>query len=102
MDAADRALLESWVAGVAARPGHHCGVFTGTDGEPFGPRARPWDYPDILIAGRLDGEALILELSDRTERIDAVSDVVPVDHSWGPGLQVSGLVAGSPADVWLV
>jgi hypothetical protein len=27
---------------------------------------------------------------------------VPGDHAWGPGLRVSGLVAGSPADVWLV
>lgn len=102
MDAAHRALLESWVAGVTERPGRHCGVFAGTDGEPFGHRARPWDYPDILIAGDIDGDALVLELSDRVDRVDAVADVVPGDHAWGPGLRVSGLVAGSPADVWLV
>lgn len=102
MDAAHRALLESWVAGVTERPGQHCGVFTGTDGEPFGHRARPWDYPDILVAGHLDGAALVLELSDRTERVDAITDVVPGEHGWGPGLRVSGVVAGSTGDVWLV
>jgi len=53
VDAAHRALLESWVAGV-------------------------------------------------TERVDAVADVVPGDHAWGRGLRVSGLVAGSAVDVWLV
>lgn len=102
MDAAHRTLLESWVAGVLQRPGHHCGVFTGTDGEPFGHRARPWDYPDTLVAGRFDGDALMLELSDRSERVDAITDVVPGEHGWGPGVRVSGLVAGSPAEVWLV
>ena len=102
MDAASRALLESWVTGVGKRPGRQCGVFTGTDGEPFGPRARPLDYPDILIAGHVVDDALILELSDRTERIDAVTEVLPGEHAWGPGLQVSGRIAGSGADVWLV
>ena len=102
MDAAHRTLLESWVAGVTNRPGRHCGVFTGTDGEPFGHRARPWDDPDILIAGDIAGEALVLELSDRVERVDAIAHVVAGDHAWGPGLRVSGLVAGSAADVWLV
>lgn len=102
MNAAGRALLESWMAGVRQRPGQHCGVFTGADGEPFGHRARPWDYPDILIAGRLEDETLVLELSDRIERVDAIADVVPGDHAWGPGLRLSGLIAGSPADVWLV
>ena len=102
MDAAGRALLESWIAGVSQRPGQHCGVFTGREGEPFGHRARPWDYPDILTAGHVDGDALVLELSDRVERVDAVADVVPGEHAWGPGLHVSGLVAASPAHVWLV
>lgn len=101
MDAAHRALLENWVAGVSQRPGHHCGVFTGADGEPFGHRARPWDCPDVLIAGHLIGDSLELELSDRTERV-VVTDVVPGEHGWGVGLRVSGLVAGQPAEVWLV
>lgn len=102
MDDVSRSLLDRWVAGVGQRPGRHCGVFTGSDGEPFGHRARPWDYPDILIAGDIDGDALLLELSDRVERVDTIADVVPGEHAWGPGLRVSGLVAGSPADVWLV
>ena len=90
------------MAGVRQRPGRHCGVFTGSEGEPFGHRARPWDYPDILIAGDVDGDGLVLELSDRVERIDAITSVVPGEHAWGPGLRVSGLVAGSLAEVWLV
>lgn len=102
MNAAGRALLESWLAGVWQRPGQHCGVFTGTDGEPFGHRARPWDCPDILIASRLEGDDLVLELSDRIARVDAITEVVPGEHAWGPGLRLGGRVAGLPADVWLV
>lgn len=102
MDSASRALLEGWIAGVQQRPHHHCGVLTGSDGEAFGPRARPWDYPDILVDGHVDAGALTLHLIDGTLRVDDVLDVIPGDHAWGPGLRVSGFVAGSPAEVWLV
>ena len=102
MDSASRGLLEGWVAGVLTRPEHHCGVFTGTDGESFGHRARPWDYPDILVSGRVDDASLLLELSDGVVRIDDIRAVARGEHAWGAGLLVSGTISGAPAEVWLV
>jgi len=102
VDPASRALLEGWIAGVLTRPEHHCGVFTGTDGDPFDHRARPWDYPDILMSGRVDDESLLLVLSDGVFRVDDVRAVARGEHAWGPGLLVSGTISGAPAGVWLV
>ncbi|MBM3685671.1 MAG: hypothetical protein FJW85_01525 [Actinobacteria bacterium] len=102
MDPASRELLADWVTRVRQRPHHHCGVFAGTDGDAFGHRARPWDYPDVLIDGRLEDDALVLQLSDGAIRLDAVHGVVHGDHPWGPGLLVSGSINGTPAEVWLV
>ena len=102
MDPASRDLLDGWITGVLARPGHPCGVFVGGDGQPFGPRARPWDLPDILIGGRVSDDALVLDLGDGAVRMHAVHDVVAGTHPWGPGLHVMGLIDGVPTEVWLV
>lgn len=102
MDPASRGLLEGWIAGVAQRPDHHCGVFTAGDGEAFGPRARPWDFPDILRDGRVVDDALFLELGNGLLRIDGVRDVARGEHAWGPGLRVSGIIDGAATEVWLV
>lgn len=102
MDPASRDLLGGWIAGVLQRPDHHCGVFIGNDGQSFGPRARPWDYPDILVSGGVEGQALVLELSDGSLRLQVVHEVVPGTHPWGPGLRVAGTIDGAPTEVWLV
>ncbi len=102
MDAASRGLLEGWIAGVLQRPQCHCGVFVGDDGRAFGPRARPWDSPDVLVTGEVLDDALVLELGDGAMLIDAVGSVEPGDHPWGAGLRVTGVVAGSPCEIWLV
>ncbi|TEX51061.1 MAG: hypothetical protein B7C55_07610 [Actinomycetales bacterium mxb001] len=102
MDPASRDLLDGWISGVLARADHHCGVFIGDDGQPFGPRARPWDYPDILVSGGVHDDALVLELSDGSLRLHGVHDVVPGTHPWGPGLRVTGTIDDVPTEVWLV
>ena len=102
MDPANRDLLADWLARVMQRPDHHCGVFIGSDGASFGHRARPWDYPDILVNGRLEGDAVVLELSNGALRLDDVHAVARGEHAWGPGLLVSGSVSGAPSQVWLV
>lgn len=102
MDAASRGLLEGWISGVLQRPQCHCGVFVGGDGRAFGPRAHPWDSPDVLVTGEVVDDALVLELSDGAMLIDGVGGVEPGDHPWGTGLRVTGVVAGSPCEIWLV
>ena len=102
MDPANRDLLERWIVGVEQRRERHCGVFIGNDGQSFSHRARPWDYPDILLSGHVDGDALHLDLTDGNVRIDDVRSVVAGDHSWGPGLLVQGTVGGIATDAWLV
>ena len=102
MDAASRGLLEGWISGVLQRPQCHCGVFIGDDGRAFGPRAHPWDSPDVLVTGEVVDDALVLELSDGAMLIDGVGGVEPGDHPWGAGLRVTGVVAGSPCEIWLV
>lgn len=102
MDAASRSLLEGWIAGVLQRPQCHCGVFVGDDGRAFGPRAHPWDSPDVLVTGDVVDDALVLGLGDGAMLIDNVDSVEPGDHPWGAGLRVTGAVAGSPREIWLV
>ena len=102
MDAASRGLLEGWIAGVLQRPQCHCGVFVGDDGRAFGPRAHPWDSPDVLVTGEVVDDALVLGLSDGAMRIDGVDRVELGDHPWGASLRVTGAVAGSPCEIWLV
>ena len=102
MDPASRDLLDGWIAGVLQRPDHHCGVFVGADGQSFGQRARPWDYPDILVSGGVGDDALVLELSDGPLRVDDVRAVARGEHPWGPGLRVPGALDGAPTEVWLV
>ena len=102
MDPANRDLLEDWIIRVGTRPGRHCGVFAGDDGQSFGHRARPWDYPDILLSGRTTDDSLELELSDGALRVDDVLSVTPDEHPWGQGLRVDGFVQGAPCEVWLV
>jgi hypothetical protein len=102
VDAASRGLLEGWISGVLQRPQSHCGVFVGDDGRAFGPRAHPWDSPDVLVTGEVVDDALVLELSDGAMLIDGVGGVEPGDHPWGAGLRVTGVVAGSPCEIWLV
>jgi len=102
VDPASRDLLDGWISGVLARADHHCGVFIGDDGQPFGPRARPWDYPDILVSGGVRDDALVLELSDGSLRLDDVRAVSRGEHPWGPGLRVTGALDGAPTEVWLV
>jgi hypothetical protein len=102
VDAASRGLLEGWISGVLQRPQCHCGVFVGDDGRAFGPRAHPWDSPDVLVTGEVVDDALVLGLSDGAMLIDGVSSVEPGDHPWGTGLRVTGAVAGTPCEIWLV
>lgn len=102
MDPASRDLLADWVTRVRQRPDQHCGVFTDTDGDAFGHRARPWDSPDILVGGRVEDDALVLELSDGVVRIDDIRAVTRGEHAWGAGLLVSGTISGAPAEAWLV
>jgi len=102
VDAASRGLLEGWIAGVLQRPQCHCGVFVGDDGRAFGPRAHPWDSPDVLVTGEVVDGALVLQLGDGAMLIDRVSSVEPGDHPWGASLRVTGAVAGSPCEIWLV
>jgi hypothetical protein len=102
VDAASRGLLERWIAGVLQRPQCHCGVFVGDDGRAFGPRARPWDSPDVLVTGEVLNDALVLGLSDGAMRIDRVDRVEPGDHPWGASLRATGAIDGTPCEIWLV
>ena len=102
MDPTHRDLLDGWLARVASRPERHCGVFVGDDGESFGHRARPWDYPDVLVSGTVDQGAFVLQFSDGMLHVDEVDSVVPAEHAWGLGLLVSGLINGAATKVWLV
>jgi len=100
-------LIESWIAEVRSRPNGMCGIFLDADdGQPNGPRARPWDEPDLLVSATLDVSMLRL----RFDRYGAVCDVEiaditgvePVQHSWGAGLLVCGSMGHTATQIVLV
>lgn len=100
-------LIAEWIQQVHSRPQHACGIFLDAhDGQPFGPRARPWDEPDLLISATLRGGALDLRF-DRYGAVfqvtlGAISAVTHTEHPWGAGLQVTGDCDGASTTVWLI
>ncbi len=106
MTADHRRLLQQWLDRVLARPSAVCGVFTGDEGQPFGPRARPWDEPDLLIDATLTADGIRLDLDSYGVRvpwaISGVVEVVEAEHPWGPALRVMRTTREGADIVWLV
>jgi len=106
MEDSHRSLLQAWLESVGRRPEGACGIFLEGDGQSFGPRGRPWDSPDLLIEGRIDGEDLMLKADGAHGwlhlRLTGISDVRQGEHAWGVGLQCRGFVDGADMEVWLV
>ena len=106
MDDAMHRLLSQWLDTVKSRPGHPCGVFAGEDGQPFGPRGRPWDEPDLLIDATLreDGVELVLD-SYGTTVTSTIAPIITVEagqHPWGPAVRVTFLAQEELREIWLV
>jgi len=100
-------LIESWIAEVRSRPNGMCGIFLDADdGQPNGPRARPWDEPDLLVSATVAVSTLRL----RFDRYGAMCDVEIADitgveraqHPWGAGLLVCGSIGDEATQIWLV
>lgn len=106
MEDEHRDLLNAWIESVGRRPEGACGIFFEGEGQSFGPRGRPWDSPDLLIEGRLDGGDLVISADGAHGpirlRLTGISEVEQGEHAWGSGLYCRGLVDGSVAEVWLV
>lgn len=101
-----RRLLQAWIDRVMIRPSHECGVFVGGEGQPFGTRARPWDEPDLLIAGTVTPEGIRLDLDSYGARvpweISGITRVDEAEHPWGPALRVTCLDGDRREEIWLV
>ena len=99
-------LLQDWIDRVMSRPSHECGVFVGSEGQPFGTRARPWDEPDLMISGLVQDDGITVDLdcygARITWEITGITEVEPADHPWGAGLRVVRAGAVGPEVVWLV
>lgn len=100
-------LIESWIAEVRSRPNGMCGIFLdANDGQPRGPRARPWDEPDLLVSAALDVSTLRLRFDRYGAMFDVeiadITGVEPAQHSWGAGLLVCGAIGGAATNIWLV
>jgi len=108
----ERAVLQRWLDEAAGRPSRACGIFIGSvepgpmEGDPYQSRARPWDEPDLLRCGCIDGEDLLLAAEGAHGpldlRLEQVGQVRADEHGWGPGVYLTATISGRGCRVWLV